>query len=55
MFLGESEQALNEGIEGWVIWLEVRGTALYPVKFGFAAIIEALIISLDIPKPWMDV
>ena len=55
MFLGESEQALNEGIEGWVFWSEGGGTALYPVEFGLAAIIETSIISFNGVEPWMDV
>ena len=55
MFLGESEQVLDEGIEGWVFWLEGRGTVSYPVEFGLAAIIETSIISFNGVEPWMDV
>ena len=55
MFLGESEHVLNEGVEGGIFHPKGRGTASHPVEFDWAAIIEALIISLDIPKPCMDV
>ena len=51
MFLGKSEQVLNERVEGGISHLEGRVTASHPVEFGFAAIIEALIISFDSLKP----
>ena len=51
MFLGESEQVLNEGVEGGIFHPEGRDTTSHPVEFGFAAIIEALIISFDSLKP----
>ena len=51
MFLGESEQVLNEGVEGGIFHPEGRNTISHPVEFGFAAIIEASIISFDSLKP----
>ena len=51
MFLGESEQVLNEGVEGGISHPKGRVTASHPVEFGFAAIIEASIISFDSLKP----
>ena len=51
MFLGESEQVLNEGVEGGISHPKGRVTASHPVEFGFAAIIEASIISLDSLEP----
>ena len=51
MFLGESEQVLNEGVEGGISHPKGRVTASHPVEFGFAAIIEASIISFDSLEP----
>ena len=42
---------LNEGVEGGIFHPEGRNTASHPFEFGFAAIIEALIISFDSLKP----
>ena len=55
MFLGESEHALNEGVEGGIFHPKGRGTASHPVEFDWAAIIEALIVSLNGVEPWMNV
>ena len=55
MFLGESEQVLNEGVEGGIFHAEGRGTVLYGLKFKFATKIETLVVSFDIEKPRVDV
>ena len=51
MFLGESEQVLNEGVEGGILHPEGRKTASHPVEFGSTAIIETSIISFDGVEP----
>ena len=51
MFLGESEHVLNEGVEGGIFHPKGRGTASHPVEFDWAAIIEALIVSLNGVEP----
>ena len=52
MFLSESEQVLDEGVEDWVVnHLKGSVTISYPLKFKFATKIETLVVSFDIEKP----